>query len=90
MNKTPEHPEIEMALRTGYPKIPGSVQCADCGADLFGDTHIYESDGDLICGECLKERILDKYSIADLAAAFDIPGTTVAEHLAQEGRYGVL
>lgn len=85
----PEHPEIAMALRTGYPHKCSSVQCADCGRELFGDAELYESSGDLICGECLKSRLLTNYSIADFAAAFDIAGTTVAEHLEQGDDYGI-
>lgn len=88
--RIPEHPEIEMALRTGYPKKTRFVRCVDCGADLFGDSELYESDGDLICGECLKERILGNYSVADLAAAFDIPVTTVSEYLEEVGGGGFL
>lgn len=86
----PEHPDIAMALRTGYPHKCRSIQCADCGREFFGDAAMYISDGELVCGECLKDRILANYSIADLAAAFDIAGSTVAEHLEQgDVDYGV-
>ena len=77
----PDHPEIACALRTGYPREYKSVQCADCQQEFSGDQEMYISDGDVVCGDCLKERLLDAHGIADLAAAFDIAGTTVSDYL---------
>ena|GEM_PF-5759714 len=36
----PDHPEVAMALRTGYPRRRGHEVCASCGggADVYGDT----------------------------------------------------
>lgn len=86
----PEHPDIAMALRTGYPHKCESVQCADCSREFFGDAVLYESEGELVCGECLKNRLFANYSIADIAAAFDVAGTTVAAHLEQgDDDYGI-
>ena len=79
--RIPEHPEIEMALRTGYPHESKSVKCADCEQEFSGDEIIYISDGDSICADCLNERLLEAYSIDDLADAFDIRKTTAGDYL---------
>jgi hypothetical protein len=77
----PDHPEIAHALRTGHPHNSNSVKCADCEQDFYGDETMYISDGELVCGNCMKDRLLDAHGIADLAAAFDIAGTTVSDYL---------
>ena len=77
----PDHPEIACALRTGYPREYKSVQCADCQQEFSGEQKLYISDGDIVCGDCLKERILEAYSIDDLADAFDIRKTTAGDYL---------
>lgn len=74
-----DHPEITRTLRTGYPYPFKSLFCADCGRELTDK--LYISDGDTVCNECAKERILCNYDADDLAAAFDIPQTTVADYL---------
>ena len=76
-----EHPEISCALRTGYPHKSKAVKCADCEQDFYGDETMYISDGEIVCGNCMKDRLLDAHGIADLAAAFDIAGTTVSDYL---------
>lgn len=80
----PEHPDIARALRTGYPRPYKSVRCKDCQQEFSGGDQMYIDAGDIICGKCLKDRLLDAYGIADLAAAFDIQGVTVEEYL-EEG-----
>ena len=75
----PDHPEIARTLRTGYPYPLKTLFCADCGCELTGD--IFISDGDVICADCLKERLLESYSIDDLADAFDIQKTTASDYL---------
>ena len=80
MNKTPEHPEIEMALRTGYPHRIHTLECADCEESFSGDAMLYNSDGDLVCGDCLRQRILGNCDNHQLAEAFGISCVTVAEH----------
>lgn len=77
----PDHPEIACALRTGCPREYKSVQCADCEQEFSGDERIYISDGDAVCADCLKERLLEAYSIDDLADAFDIRKTTAGDYL---------
>lgn len=79
MNKTPEHPEIEMALRTGYPHRIHTLECADCGESFSGDAMLYNWDGDIICGHCLRDRILENFSDHEFAEAFGISCVTVSE-----------
>ena len=79
--KITDHPEIACALRTGHPREYKCVHCADCQQEFSGDQKVYISDGDVVCGDCLKERILEAYDIDDLADAFDIRKTTAGDHL---------
>lgn len=79
--KTLDHPEIAHALLTGYPKPFKCVRCADCGEDFSGDHKMYISDGDAVCGDCLKDRLLQAYDIDDLADAFDVRKTTAGDYL---------
>lgn len=49
------HPEIECALRTGYPSWsqPESHYCEECG-DCLDDVEVYEDDNhEYLCRECL-------------------------------------
>ena len=68
----PEHPEIEMTLHTGYPHRIHTLECADCGESFRGDAMIYDSERDLVCGDCLRKRILDNCDNHQLAEAFGI------------------
>ncbi len=77
----PDHPEIARTLSTGHPHKSNSVKCADCEQEFSGDQKMYISDGDIVCGDCLKERILEAYDIDDLADAFDIRKTTAGDYL---------
>ncbi|MBR4109337.1 MAG: hypothetical protein IKK41_03345 [Oscillospiraceae bacterium] len=79
--KIPDHPDIARTLLTGCPREYKSVQCADCEKELYGDEKIYISDGDTVCGDCLKKRILEDYDIDVLADAFDIRKTTADDYL---------
>jgi hypothetical protein len=71
-------------MRTGYAYSGKSVQCADCEQEFYGDEKMYINNGDVVCGTCLKERILDARDIDDLADAFDVPRTTAGEHLRKQ------
>lgn len=77
----PDHPDVARTLLTGYPHEGKSVKCADCEQEFYGDEKIYISDGDAVCGDCLKERLLDDHDIDDLADAFDIRKTTAGDYL---------
>ena len=52
-----------------------------CEKEFYGDERIYICDGDAVCADCLKERLLEAYSIDDLADAFDIRKTTAGDYL---------
>ena len=77
----PDHPDIARTLLTGYPHESKGLICADCEKEMYGDEKVYISDGDTVCGDCLKERILEAYDIDDLADAFDIRRSSVSEYL---------
>lgn len=77
----PDHPDIARTLLTGYPHESKSVKCADCEQEFSGDERIYISDGDSVCADCLKARILETYSIDDFADAFGIWKTTACDYL---------
>lgn len=77
--EVPDHPDVARALRTGYPRQYDHLMCADCGSEMTGSNRVYISDGDTVCGTCLTRRILENYSIDDLAEAFDVRCTTVIE-----------
>lgn len=77
----PDRPDIARTLLTGYPHKSKFVKCADCEQEFSGDERIYISDGDAVCADCLKERLLEAYDIDDLADAFDIRKTTAGDYL---------
>ena len=77
----PDHPDIARTLLIGYPHESKGIICADCEKEMYGDEKVYISDGDTVCGDCLKERILEAYDIDDLADAFDIRRSSVSEYL---------
>ena len=77
----PDHPDIARTLLTGYPHESKGIICADCEKEMYGDEKVYISDGDTVCGDCLKERLLEAYDIDDLADAFDIRKTTAGDYL---------
>ena len=70
-----------MARYPGHPHESKSVKCADCEQEFCGDERIYIRDGDTVCADCLKERLLEAYSIDDLADAFDIRKTAAGDYL---------
>ena len=81
MTNISDHPLIAKALDTGYPEEERFVCCADCGGEFYGSDKMYECDGDWICPDCTKDRIMDAYGVSDMAAAFGIFGKTVGELL---------
>ena len=53
----PEHPEIECAMRTGYPsweqEVDEPIYCGECGRRLDED-EVYGDEGyKLLCKDCL-------------------------------------
>lgn len=68
----PEHPEIACCLATGYP-YPNrpEVRCCDCDKHMnYEDS--YDWDGDIVCENCLKDRIEDNFNISEIANALGI------------------
>lgn len=53
----PDHPEIEMAMRTGYPSWNQPkrrhVYCENCGEDITDKDVYYDENHKYICKECL-------------------------------------
>jgi hypothetical protein len=52
----PDHPDIESAMRTGYPSWnqPKSIYCCECG-DSLDDQTVYEDRfHEYLCLDCLK------------------------------------
>ena len=52
----PDHPDIESALKTGYPLNgqPKQLYCGECGQPLDDEDDIYEDRYyDYLCKECL-------------------------------------
>ena len=80
----PDHPEIARTLRTGHLNKSKSVECTDCQQKFCGNEKMYIDKGEVVCGYCMKNRLLDTYSIADLAEAFDIASITAEAHLAEQ------
>lgn len=54
MFNLPDHPEIESAMRTGYPtwNQPVELECDNCGGII--DDEVYEDEShDHLCLDCL-------------------------------------
>ena len=54
MFNLPDHPEVEMAMRTGYPSWnqPIEISCDNCGCVIDGE--VYEDEyHETLCLDCL-------------------------------------
>ena len=51
----PDHPEIEWAMRTGYPswKQPESHYCGECGICLDHEDEYEDAQHEYLCESCL-------------------------------------
>lgn len=87
MKAFPDHPDIARTLEAGYPRSHKSVCCADCGQEFGGYDRIYIDGDDAVCGNCLKDRLLETHSIDDLADAFDVRKTTAGDYLEELEEY---
>ena len=76
-----DHPQVARTIETGYPEEERFVCCSDCGGEFYGSDKLYECEGEWICPECTRDRILDAIGIRELAAAFGIFGKSAAELL---------
>lgn len=70
-----EHPDITMALRTGYPKPykENIVICTRCGREIRSKETVYAWGSDALCEECCRECIEDNYNLHEIAKALKIP-----------------
>ncbi len=67
-----EHPQIAMALATGYPHPEAPcIHCCDCEKSLMNED-AFDWDGDPLCENCVMERIEQNYSISEIAVALGI------------------
>lgn len=82
-----DHPEIARTLRTGHPRPYKTIQCTDCGSDMSGVHLIYIDNGDVLCGSCLKARILNNYTIDDLADALGVRRITAGDYIEELEEY---
>ena len=83
----PDHPDIACALRTGHPRTYKAIQCVDCGSEMFGVHLIYIDNGDILCGSCLKARILNNCTIDDLADALGVRRITAGDYIEELEEY---
>jgi hypothetical protein len=51
-----DHPEVESALRTGYPtwNQPKTIYCEECGRDITDEEQYEDEHHEFLCGECLR------------------------------------
>jgi hypothetical protein len=51
----PDHPDIELAMRTGYGRFnqPESIYCEECGVCLDDMTIYEDATHDFLCKDCL-------------------------------------
>lgn len=62
MSNFPDHPQIKMALRTGYGYSADEIElvCPRCGEALYPDDTVYKLNGEFIaCKYCFNE---DEYA----------------------------
>lgn len=79
MTSIGDHPLVAKTLETGYPEEERFVLCADCGGEFYGSDKMYECDGDWICPDCTRDRILDAFGVHELAEAFNFFSKTADE-----------
>lgn len=80
-NELMDHPEIDHALRTGYPRpLPPHITCADCDRELYGDDPVYTPGGITICEDCMKARF-EEMDTPELADALGIDRVTAYSRL---------
>ena len=86
MLNIPDHPEIACALATGYPKPPKEpdpIYCDECSCELSGDTRVYDYDGEKLCENCCRDRVMEDIDMSDIARALGII-TKSAEEIMEE------
>ena len=71
----PDHPEIACALATGYPRPPKElppVYCDECSYEMTGDEKVYDYDGEALCENCCRDRIMEDIDMETIARALGI------------------
>lgn len=65
----PDHPVIRSMEATGYPQlVRGSVvYCTDCNTELTDEDKVFDYDGDALCEDCFRDRLMEDMSADDLA-----------------------
>lgn len=65
----PDHPVIRRLERTGYPQLvrERAVYCTDCNTELVGEDKVIDYDGDALCEDCFRDRLMEDMSADDLA-----------------------
>lgn len=76
----PDHPEIALALETGYPTPRKSPEwrCLYCDREMSDDDNLFDYDGDLICDTCFTDQLLENMGAEDLAKRLGFVCKTVA------------
>lgn len=51
----PNHPEIECAMKTGYPSWnqPKEIYCNECGRDITDEEQYFDHTHETLCKRCL-------------------------------------
>ena len=55
MMRLGDHPEIESAMRTGYPtwNQPKDIYCGECGREITDDEQYEDEHYEYLCRHCL-------------------------------------
>lgn len=69
MYQIPDHPVIRNMEATGYPHPVKEyvANCEDCGEELTGTDKVFDYDGDPLCEECFRERLMEDMSMEEIA-----------------------
>lgn len=65
----PDHPVIRNMECTGYPQLVRErvVYCTDCNTELADEDQVFDYDGDALCEDCFRDRLMEDMSADDLA-----------------------
>lgn len=79
----PEHPQIARVLATGYPEpVSKPMNCVECGAEFNHFESVFLYDGDAICENCCRDRIMEDFNMEDIAKALQIIVQSLEEYTA--------
>lgn len=65
----PEHPVIRSMEATGYPHLVREymVHCEDCGEELVAEDRVFDYDGDALCENCFRDRLMEDMGMEEIA-----------------------